>query len=146
MPSFALAPPGGAPVLSFRPLGNAQLGGGRHDALGRVGERRVAEIVEEHRQAQRLPEAVAVRGLQVELGRERVEHARGHRHRPKPVGIPGVGRSGKGQVGEAELLHVAQPLVLRAVHQRALVRSDLDGAVDGVADVHLGGNVTDLRN
>ena len=50
--------------------------------------------------------------------------------------IARVRRAGKGEVGKPELLDVAQPLVLRAVHQRPLVRSDLDGAVDGIADVH----------
>ena len=125
-----------AAAIGLRPLRDAQLGGLRHDALGGVRERRVAEVVEEHRQPQRLPEPLAVGARQLELRRERVEDACRHRHRPQTVRIPGVRRAGEREVCEAELLHVAQPLVLRAVHQRPLVRSDLDGAVDGIADVH----------
>ena len=96
----------------------------------------MAEIVEEHREPQRLPQAVAIAIGQVELRRERIEDPRRHRHRAEAVGVAGVCRAGKGEIGEPELLHVAQPLVLRAVHESALVRADLDRAVDGVADVH----------
>ncbi len=115
---------------------NAQVREARHDAFGRVRERRVPEVVEEDGEAQRLAEAVAVVRIQLELRRERVEHPGGHGHGAEAVRVAGVGGAGKGQVREPQLLHVAQPLVLRAVHQRPLVRRDGDGAVDGIADVH----------
>ncbi len=130
LPLLAAAP------VALHPLRQAELGGERHDPLGRVRERRVAEIVEEHREPQRLTEAGRVGRLESEPRQKRVEHPRRHRHRAQPVRVAGVGRAGEGEVGEAELLDVAQPLVLRAVDERLLVGRDLDRAVDGIADVH----------
>ncbi len=118
------------------PFRHAQLGHFGHHLLGGVRERCVSQVVEEHRQAKRLAEAVAVGRLQIELPGERGEHLGGDVHGAEAVRVARVRRAGERQVGEAELLHVAQPLVLRAIHQRPLVGGDLDGAVDGVADVH----------
>src|SRR5262249_18810485 len=82
-------------------------------------------------------EARAIVQLDLELRSEGVEDLGGHGHRAEPMGVARVGRPGERQVCEPELLHVAQALVLRAVDQRPLVGGQLDGAVDGVADVHL---------
>ena len=45
-------------------------------------------------------------------------------------------RSGKGQVAETKLPHVAQPLVVGAVDDGRLVGRDGQRAVNGVADAH----------
>src|ERR1700738_110407 len=95
-----------------------------------------ARAWERHPQPQRLAEAGRVDRLESEPRRQCVEHPRRHGHRAQPVRVAGVRRAGKGEVCEAELLDVAQPLVLRAVDQRLLVGRDLDRAVDGIADVH----------
>ena len=92
--------------------------------------------MEQHRQPQRLAEAIAIGGRELQLGRERIEHARRDRHRAQPMRVTRVRRSGKGEVREAQLLHVAEPLILRAVDQRSFVGGDLDRAVNGIADVH----------
>src|SRR5205823_12708468 len=65
-------------------------------------QRRVAEVVEEDREPQRLPEAVAIGGLELELRRERIEQLGGHRHRAEPVGVARVRRTGEREVGEPE--------------------------------------------
>ena len=84
-----------------------------------------------------LAKALLVVEVQFKLRGERIEHPRGDRHRAEAMRITRMGRAGKSEVGEAELLHVAQALVLRAVDQRPLIRRDLDDAVDGVADMHI---------
>src|SRR5205823_8149265 len=54
--------------FGLRPVGDAQLARARHDALGRVRQRGVAQVVKQHGQAQGLAEAVAVGATQLQLG------------------------------------------------------------------------------
>jgi len=67
----------------------------------------VSEIVEEHREPQGLPQAIALAIRQVELRQERLEDAGRHRHRAEAVCVARMGRPGKGEIREPELLHVA---------------------------------------
>src|SRR5205085_6473092 len=76
---------------------------------------------------------------QLELRGDGVEDLARHRHRAEAVRVAGVRRAGERQVREPELLDVPQALVLRAVDQRPLIRGELDGAMDGIADVHQDG-------
>jgi len=119
-----------------RPLRHPEVGDGWHDRFGRVREGRVAQVVKQDREAQRLAEARPVVRAQRKLRRHRIEDLGGHRHGAETMGVTGVRGTWERQVREPELLHVPESLVLRAVDQRPLVGRQLDRSVDGVADVH----------
>src|SRR5262249_44536775 len=73
---------------------------------------------------------------QIRLRRHRVEQARGNVHCPQRVRVAGVGRSGKRQIAETELLHLAQTLKEAVVDHRLLTLVDGNGPVYRVADSH----------
>ena len=66
-------------------------------------------------------------------------------HRADAVPVAVVRGAGEGELGEAELPDVAQPLEERMVDDRALAGAHLDGTVDRVPDLHRAQASTPLR-
>lgn len=97
----------------------------------------MAEVVKERRQPDRGPEAGLVPKVEVISPCQLLEHPGGDVQDPQAVGVAGVGRARKGQIGQAELLDHAESLVGRGVDQRDLLAGKLNGPVDRVPDPHV---------
>lgn len=104
-------------------------------ATGEILEHHLADVRERP-----VPEVVAQCG-EPDLGLVLGAHPQGVRKpacyvaRPDAVLEPGMSGTGVDKVGHRELLHAAQPLERRAVHDPPLGRLDRDQAVHGVPDL-----------
>ena len=104
----------------------------------RVGDEtptRVADVVEHHPEPHRLPEARLHALGERDAREEAVEEPGGDVHRAEAVAVPGVGGPRVGEVGEAQLLDVAQALEHRVVDELDLTRGHTDRAVDRISDM-----------
>src|SRR5262249_30724065 len=90
----------------------------------------------EDSQAHRGPEPLAHPVGKVAPAGERVEESSHHVHRPERVRMPGMRCPGEGQLAEAELPHVPEPLVPGTVHDRRFVGGHREGSVDRIANAH----------